>query len=108
MEILTGDVRLFPQVVASADVIVMHNVFEFFAPVDVQRDLWIWLRQSIKRGAILLTSPRLDESINHLNTGIVLDQWVVPVATPADAMDETDSDASSGADMDLVHLYRVI
>lgn len=99
---------MFPQIVGSADVIVMHNVFEFFAPVDVQRDLWIWLRQSIKRGAILLTSPRLDASIHHLNTGIVLDQWVEPLAAPSDAMDEAASTASSEPDMDLVHLYRVI
>lgn len=85
----------------------MHNVFEFFAPLDVQRELWIWLRQVIKRGAVLLTSPRLDESINHLNTGIVLEQWVEPVSAPVDVTDDADS-TSSGPQLDLVNLYRVI
>lgn len=99
---------MFPQIVSMADVIVMHNVFEFFAPLDVQHELWIWLRQTIKKGAVLLTSPRLDESVNHLNTGIIIEQWVEPLSISHEVMDDSDSVASSAPDMDLVHLYRVI
>lgn len=107
VEVLTGDVRLYPQLVSSADVVVMHNVFEFFAPPDVQRDLWLALRQLIKRGALILTSPALDQALSTLDTNIQLDQWVEQLSTPSNNS-SMDDDEDSVAEMDLVHLYRVL
>lgn len=89
----------------------MHNVFEFFAPAEVQRDLWMALRQLIKRGALILTAPSLDEALSTLNTGIQLDGWVEPIHSPhpSDSMDDDNDDNHSNvAEMDLVHLYRVL
>ncbi len=109
VEVFTGDVRLYPNIVSSADVVVMHNVFEFFAPPEVQRDLWVALRQLIKRGALILTSPSLDQALSTLNTNIQLDQWVEQLSHPSNnsSMDD-DDDEESVAEMDLVHLYRVL
>lgn len=103
---MTGDVRLFPQLVSSADVVVMHNVFEFFAPPEIQRDLWLALRQLIKRGALILTAPSLDQALSTLDTNIQLDQWVEQLDIQTTSMDDDDED--SVPEMDLVNLYRVL
>jgi hypothetical protein len=96
-------------------VVVMHNVFEFFAPPEVQRDLWLALRQLIKRGALILTSPSLDQALSTLDTNIQLDQWVELLSQPSniasssmDDDDDDDDDEESVPEMDLVHLYRVL
>ncbi len=93
----------------------MHNVFEFFVPPEVQRDLWLTLRQLIKRGAVILTSPPLDQALSTLNTQIQLDQWVEPLTHPSNiapsssSMNDDDDDEDSVlSEMDLVHLYRVL
>ncbi|XP_046651200.1 uncharacterized protein LOC124342275 [Daphnia pulicaria] len=115
VEVFTGDIRQFPHLVSSADVVVMHNVFEFFAPPEVQRDLWLALRQLIKRGALILTSPSLDQALSTLDTNIQLDQWVELLSQPSniasssmDDDDDDDDDEESVPEMDLVHLYRVL
>ena len=87
----------------------MHNVFEFFAPPEVQRDLWLALRQLIKRGALILTSPSLDQALSSLNMNLDWTQWVEKLTHPSNnsSMDD-DDDEESVAEMDLVHLYRVL
>ena len=109
VEVFTGDVRLYPNIVSSADVVVMHNVFEFFAPPEVQRDLWLALRQLIKRGALILTSPSLEQALSSLNMNLDWTQWVEKLTHPSNnsSMDD-DDDEESVAEMDLVHLYRVL
>ena len=85
----------------------MHNVFEFFAPPEVQRDLWLALRQLIKRGALILTAPSLDQALSTLNTNIQLDEWVELLTNASVSMDD-DDDEESTPEMELVHLYRVL
>lgn len=108
VEVYTGDIRQFAHLVSSADVVVMHNVFEFFAPLDVQRDLWQALRQLIKRGALMLTSPSLEQALSPLNTNIQLEQWVEHLTHPSNTASMDDDDEDSVPEMDLVHLYRVL
>lgn len=108
VEVYTGDIRQFAHLVSSADVVVMHNVFEFFAPLDVQRDLWQVLRQLIKRGALMLTSPSLEQALSPLNTNIQLEQWVEHLTHPSNTASMDDDDEDSVPEMDLVHLYRVL
>ena len=112
MQIHQGDILLYPQLVSSADVVIMNNVFEFFAPPSTQRQLWMTLRSWIKRGALLLTCPTLEQSIANLDTAIQLDQWVECLNGDfngaACRMDDASNASSSVADMDLIHLYRVL
>ena len=67
-----ADIRKCPDIVTKADVVVMNNVFEFFLSVDEQANVWNFLRHTIKKGTLLVTSPRLEES----HTGINLSDWV--------------------------------
>ena len=65
-----------------ANVIVLNNVFDWFAPIDVQISLWKLIRQNVKSGSILVTVPSLESSLEVLpeNAGIDLDTWVTPAA----------------------------
>lgn len=105
VKVLAGDIRCYPHVVTSADVVILNNVFEFFAPPKIQHQLWLNLRKLIKPGTLLLTCPSLDVSLSQLDTGIDLAQWVQPVKSNNDAVDDDDS---STEDFDLIHLYRVL
>ena len=112
-----GDVRNYPLIVSSSDVIVMHNVFEFFVPPDVQEELWLFLRRTIKTGALLVTMPPLEESLSTLNVDIDLIEWVEEIGSCAptdtgDRDDDSDIDlAAAGTasvpETDFVKLYRI-
>jgi len=106
VEVLGGDVRLHPQLVSAADVVILNNVFEFFAPPEVQRQLWLILRRLIKPGTLVLTCPSLEDSLSHLNTDIDLQQWVQQIENKEN-MGDSDAD-SAVLDLDLVNLYRVL
>jgi chemotaxis methyl-accepting protein methylase len=54
------------ELVHSADVVMLHNVFEFFLPEAQQEAAWRFLRESVKPGAILITTPPLSTSLMHL------------------------------------------
>ena len=68
------------EVLAQADVIVLNNVFDWFAPIDVQVQLWQIIRQNAKSGSLLVTIPSLDDALRILpqNAGIDLKTWVTP------------------------------
>ncbi|KAG0332033.1 hypothetical protein BG004_001414 [Podila humilis] len=65
IEIIHDNLLNRPQLIESADVIIMNNVFQFFSPVEVQRQLWQFLYQHLKnrKGAILVTLPSLQEQL---------------------------------------------
>ncbi|XP_064461339.1 uncharacterized protein LOC135371209 [Ornithodoros turicata] len=76
VRVVNADVREIPEVVAASDVVILNNVFDFFASQEEQVVLWQYLKQHIKRGAVLVTAPSLHKSLEHLNTGIVVEEWV--------------------------------
>ncbi|KAI1315326.1 hypothetical protein EDD11_000987 [Mortierella claussenii] len=49
----------------SADIVFMNNVFQFFCPVEVQRQLWEFLYTNMRgrKGVILVTSPSLQDQL---------------------------------------------
>ncbi|KAG0241070.1 hypothetical protein BGW41_006407 [Actinomortierella wolfii] len=49
----------------SADVVIMNNVFQFFAPLETQRQLWEFLYTHLKgrKGVILVTIPALQDQL---------------------------------------------
>lgn len=103
VQVLAGDIRLHPHVLAAADVVILNNVFEFFAPPKIQCQLWLILRRLIKPGALVLTCPSLQESLSQLDTGIDLDKWVRPIQ-----QGKSDDDDCCVDDFDLVNLYCVL
>jgi len=77
IHVVCSDICEQGHLVSQADIIVLHNVFEFFMPIDAQRTIWQFLRSTAcKAGCLLVISPSLPECLNHLNCGIDIDKWV--------------------------------
>lgn len=76
IEIVEANIADRPDVILSADVIIMNNVFEFFMETEEQVSVWRFLRQTIKPGTLLVTIPPLEETFSQLQTGIILSEWV--------------------------------
>ncbi|KAF9171413.1 hypothetical protein BGX20_007644 [Mortierella sp. AD010] len=55
-----------------ADIVIMNNVFQFFCPVPIQRQLWEFLYTNLRnrKGAILVTIPSLQDQLK--DAGFVL------------------------------------
>ncbi|KAF9422626.1 hypothetical protein BGZ94_008534 [Podila epigama] len=53
------------ELLQGADIVIMNNVFQFFSPVDIQRQLWefLYTHLSHRKGAILITIPSLQEQL---------------------------------------------
>jgi hypothetical protein len=104
--VVCSDVLAQRELMASADVVIMHNVFEFFASAEEQRGIWEKYKPLVcKKGSLLFTVPPLETSLE--TCGIDLEQfgltkWVKPVhlSFAADAADDF-------ADVDF-GLYRVL
>jgi chemotaxis methyl-accepting protein methylase len=76
IEIIEANITDRPDVVVSADVIIMNNVFEFFLEPEEQISVWRFLRQTTKRGTLLVTEPPLEETFSHLQVSINVSLWV--------------------------------
>lgn len=76
IKVVSANVLSVPDLVSSSDVVILNNVFEFFTPEPEQVTLWQFLRRTIKKGAILVTVPSLEDSLKELQTGIVVSEWV--------------------------------
>eukprot|EP01128_Nolandella_sp_AFSM9_P006790 TRINITY_DN3568_c1_g1_i2.p1 TRINITY_DN3568_c1_g1~~TRINITY_DN3568_c1_g1_i2.p1 ORF type:complete len:112 (-),score=27.85 TRINITY_DN3568_c1_g1_i2:42-377(-) len=64
IEVICSDVMKQGELIATADVVVMNNVFDAFVPVDVQKKLWLFLFSVFKKsGTLLVTYPSLEENL---------------------------------------------
>lgn len=63
---INDDVLNCKEIVSKSDLIFMHNVFEFFVPNEIQIDIWKFLKANIKKDAILVTIPSVEEMIKSL------------------------------------------
>jgi chemotaxis methyl-accepting protein methylase len=70
IEIIEANIADRPDVILSADVIIMNNVFEFFMELEEQISIWRFLKQTIKPGTLLVTVPPLEESFSHLQVSV--------------------------------------
>ncbi|KAG0726134.1 hypothetical protein GWK47_037202 [Chionoecetes opilio] len=105
LQVVAGDIQDHGEVVRVADIICLNNVFEFFMPPTVQARIWAFLRANIKKGALLVTIPALEDSLQYLDCGFRLQEWAreVPphdpnITAPFDFQSETSE----------VKLYQVI
>ncbi|XP_040574886.1 uncharacterized protein [Lepeophtheirus salmonis] len=76
VQVVRGEMTTLPEVFNSADVVILNNVFDWFMSPELQVKMWLFLRSVIKPGSLIVTVPSLQESLQHLPTGIVLETWV--------------------------------
>ena len=58
-------------ILKDADVVVLNNVFEWFSDQQELRNLWEFVSKAIsKKGAIVVTCPSIEESLEHAGVRI--------------------------------------
>ncbi|XP_065196142.1 uncharacterized protein LOC135827599 [Sycon ciliatum] len=77
-QVINSDIRQQADLLKSADVVILNNVFEFFLTDEEQRSIWLFLYESIRRnGCYLVTVPSLSKTFSTLGiSDINLSQWV--------------------------------
>lgn len=65
IEVVNDNLLNRDSLLGGADVVIMNNVFQFFCPIDVQRQLWTFLYTHLRhrKGAILITVPSLQDQL---------------------------------------------
>jgi len=105
IRIIRDDVKNQKEVLGSADVVVMNNVFDFFVPGAELEALWKFISTSLKSGTRLVTLPSLERSLENAKVkNINLKKWVkeIPLKYPESENAEADEDCRE------IHLYQVL
>ncbi|XP_076816754.1 uncharacterized protein LOC143462456 [Clavelina lepadiformis] len=103
VSVINDDVNNCSNVLMSADVVVMNNVFEFFADTCRVLELWKFIISTVRGpNKLLLTIPSLEESFEPLGMTSLMDSWVESeVFLPKDDVNV------DGDDIVDVHLYKL-
>ncbi|KAH3853372.1 uncharacterized protein LOC127875258 [Dreissena polymorpha] len=110
IKVLFSDVLDQAEMINSADVIVLNNVFEFFSSVEVQLRIWQFLFETVrKKDTVLVTVPSIEESLSNIDAAIDVQTWVEPVNVDNVRKSAVlkyfpDEDSS---DLDDIFMYRV-
>lgn len=68
--VIADDVRNCTNTLKEATIVVMNNVFEWFADTSLQNVLWESIISALRPGTILVTYPSVDESIRNNSLSI--------------------------------------
>ena len=79
ISVVEGDMITMADLISTGDVIILNNVFDWFMSPELQISMWKFIRATLRPGSLLVTIPSLEDSLEHLNTGIDLDAWVSPL-----------------------------
>lgn len=88
IEILHKRIEDAEEVVRASDVVVLNNVFEFYLSEVTQIEIWNFLQANIKKGALIVTQPRIETTFSQLETGIEIESWLRPVPASASASED--------------------
>uniref|UniRef100_S4RPR4 Zgc:109986 n=1 Tax=Petromyzon marinus TaxID=7757 RepID=S4RPR4_PETMA len=111
VEVVCADICTQGDLLRTADVVVMNNVFEYFMDSESQARCWHFVREHVRQpGCLLLTVPSLEESLGRLqvrayNVGVNVSEWVceVPLDYSVYLGEGMDHEA-----LESIHLYRVL
>ncbi|XP_002158994.3 uncharacterized protein LOC100211334 [Hydra vulgaris] len=82
IKIVEGNMIDKSDIIKSAHVVVLNNVFEWFVSVEEQNELWRFLHKTLPKDCIIVATPEIDKSLDLLSTGIVLDLWLKEIFVP--------------------------
>jgi len=97
-----------PQLLQTADIIIMINVFQFFHSLPIQQAIWSFIRANTKPSTLIITFPDLKGQLGDANcTNIDFDKWVkeIKLKIPYKKSQLTEDDWK---DLKLIHLYKVL
>lgn len=103
--------QLSQDLIQPCDVIVLHNVFEWFGNKKQHQQAWQKVRQLFtKKGLYLVTCPSIEQSLKNAQLTIAdLNTWIkeVPLQYPDSHLQEHEHDPNDEED-NLIHLYQVL
>lgn len=105
VRVVHGELTTRPDLTHDADVVILNNVFDWFAPVPVQVIMWQFLYKTVKSGALIVSIPSLEESLSRIDSGIDISKWVrsVPPTNPDNVpIDQLEEE------LEQVKLYQVL
>jgi tRNA A58 N-methylase Trm61 len=71
IKIINDNILNQADILASADIVILNNVFEWFTTQEELRNMWAFIVKSInKKGTIIVTSPSIEESLAHAQVHI--------------------------------------
>ncbi|GES91330.1 hypothetical protein GLOIN_2v1599680 [Rhizophagus clarus] len=108
VEIIQDDITNHPQLLQTADIIIMNNVFQFFHSLPVQQAIWSFIRANTKPSTLIITFPDLKGQLDDANcTNIDFDKWVkeITIKIPYKKSQLTEDEWK---DLKLIHLYKVL
>ncbi|XP_063977236.1 uncharacterized protein LOC135162555 [Diachasmimorpha longicaudata] len=109
IEIINKRIEDAGDVVRKADVVVLHNVFEFYLSEDEQRNVWKFLQENIKKGTFVISSPSIEVSLSKLDTGIDVARWIKRVDSETeDQVNYFDSKEENADDCPDMFCYKVL
>ncbi|EGD72754.1 hypothetical protein PTSG_04484 [Salpingoeca rosetta] len=107
INVVEGDVRQHTDLLQQADLVVLHNVFEFFGDKAYSQELWLTVLQALTRSnTFILSVPAIEESLDTIGlpSSSMSHLKRVPIAYP-EPVDEDDEFAEDAATM---FLYTVV
>ncbi|XP_052769059.1 uncharacterized protein LOC128209180 isoform X2 [Mya arenaria] len=111
VKVLHSDVLNQRDLLQTADVLILNNVFEFFMPAELQKRIWQFLYETVrKKGTVLITVPSIEETLSNVDISLDLLSWLSPVDTDTarkQAVIRYFSDEES-SDLDEIFMYKVI
>jgi len=95
-----GDVMNFSDILKSANVIIMNNVFEFFLTTEQQKTIWKFISSTVRQsGCLFVTNPGLKTSLKPLGLEGLLHDWVEEVEVNSKHIPDDSCD---------IKLYKVV
>ncbi len=87
ISVVEAEMTSRPDVVASADVLIVNNISEWFVPTPEFRvKMWQFIRQHLKPGALLVTIPDIQTALSSLqviqskpNRYLIMEHFIILV-----------------------------
>lgn len=76
VEIVNSRIEDAAEIVKSADVLILNNVFEFYLSESEQEAIWKFLHENLKSGTFVVSRPAISETLASLDTGIRIEDWL--------------------------------
>lgn len=113
VQVICKDIQTMPELLNNeADVVIMNNVFQFFNQLDVQQQIWKFIRTETKKkpGLLLVTLPSLQEQLKSagLSASKLMKGWVKEVKLSYDQGYFQEINEDELDEIKQVHLYKVL
>ncbi|XP_060735645.1 uncharacterized protein zgc:109986 [Tachysurus vachellii] len=109
VQVIHADICSQAVLLKNADVLIMNNVFEYFMEPKDQVRAWQFISQNfLKKGALLVTVPSIEEalmSLQETNGAPAIGHWLQEVPLDYSVYPQNDIDPDS---LKQIHLYTVI